>query len=98
MIIGASAIFSDGRYGMPEEHMEALVKAAEQVGAIGVRGVSPFASYYIQQGCPTKPFAVKNKSAKQGPAAGLIAIDPLYSRDSEATYEKYRKGLKAAYE
>jgi hypothetical protein len=36
--------------------------------------VSKFALTFIQEGNPTKPFSVKNKSTNSGPPAGLICV------------------------
>ena len=71
------------QYGMPILHMEALQRSAEQIGPIGIRPVSKFALTFIQEGSPTKPFSVKNKSANSGPPAGLIAVDPQFARAPE---------------
>jgi hypothetical protein len=79
MKIGAANI-DDSQYGMPILHMEALQRSAEAIGPLGVRPVSKFALTFIQEGNPTKPFNVKNKSANAGPPAGLIAVDPLFAR------------------
>lgn len=97
MKFGPDAIAADGRYGMPKNHMEAMQHAAKEIGPIGVRPVSKFARTFIEEGCPTKPFAVKNKSANTGIAAGLIPINPLYGRVLSHDYGKHSKQLDDAY-
>ena len=87
MKIGLDRVAGDKRYGMPLEHMVALILAAQGTNtAIGVRPVSPYAKYFIEQGYPTKSFVIKNKSANLGIAAGLIPISPKYGRDPPKKY------------
>ena len=87
MKIGLERVAGDKRYGMPMKHMEALILAAQGTNtAIGVRPVSPYAKYFIEQGYPTKSFVIKNKSANLGIAAGLIPISPKYGRDPPEKY------------
>jgi hypothetical protein len=76
------------QYGMPALHMEALLQSAAKIGPIGIRPVSKFAHAFIMDGNPTKTFNIKNKSSNAGPSAGLIAVDPLFSRAPELTQKE----------
>lgn len=98
MQIGIQAIIKSGSYGMPEKHMQALLQYAVMNNVIvGMRSVSIFALDCIEEGYPTKPFCVKNKTSIVGPAAGLIAIKPVYSRVLPAEYDKHKTLLKKAF-
>lgn len=99
MIPGINNIYKDGRFGMPRLHMQAIMQTAEYSNiVIGIRPVSKFALSFIENGCPTKPFAVKNKSANMGIAAGLIVINPEYCQAPELEYQKYKNQLADAFE
>lgn len=99
MIPGIKKIYKDGRFGMPELHMQAIMQTAESSNIIiGIRPVSKFALTFIENGCPTKPFAVKNKSANMGIAAGLIVINPEYCQIPEQEYQTYKNQLADAFE
>lgn len=98
MKVGALAIVQDGRYGMSVLHMHAIYQTAQSNNVvIGIRPVSKFAKALIEQGCPTKPFAVKNKSANIGPAAGLIVMNPRYCQIPRQDYSNYQQMLETAF-
>jgi hypothetical protein len=97
MKIGLAEIASAESYGMPEAHMMALQETARETNtSIGIRPVSRFAKTFLQEGCPTKSFAIKNKSANLGIAAGLIPISAKHGRVI-ADDKKHGKMLENAY-
>lgn len=87
MKIGLDEI-KTSEYGMPASHMEAICESAKEIGPIGIRPVSKFAEDYIVAGHPTKPFNIKTKTIKEGPAAGLLAVDPAYGRPIKLSAEQ----------
>ena len=75
---GQSAI-DHPKQGMLAEHMKHFAEVARRRGElIMVRPVSPWAKKMIEDGCPTKGFAVKAKSSNWGPQCGLIPADPAH--------------------
>jgi hypothetical protein len=98
MKIGQYTIHQSGSIGMPILHMQAIKKVAiEHNIVIAVRPVNKLASFFINQGCPSKPYHVKNKSTTLGIAAGLIAINPYYSQTSESEFKHYTSLLNDAF-
>lgn len=97
---GLDAVLEESRCGIPRAHLEAMIEAANRSNmAIGVRRVNPFAKKFIEEGCPSKSFAIKNKSADSGPMIGLIPIDPSFGRCSTDTdVKKHKDDLDHAYE
>lgn len=96
---GYDQISKTGKCGMPESHMEAMMKAAKKMESpIMIRPVSPFAAYFLKNGYPTKPFIIKNKSAKTGIGAGLILVNPKFSHIQKKDYEKHNEKLDNAIE
>lgn len=85
-------------YGMPMSHILSIVKAAQKENAIfAFRPVHPLAHSFIEEGYPTKPFALKIKTAQKNLAALLLTVDPDYSRaDSKSDYEKHTKAVAKA--
>ena len=62
MKVGIVAIKKAG-YGMLEKHIEAIADVAEAENAIiSFRNVLALAEDFIEAGCPTKSFCVKNGS------------------------------------
>ncbi|MBX3709714.1 MAG: hypothetical protein KIT56_09630 [Gammaproteobacteria bacterium] len=99
MKVGIKQILNDHCYGMPALHMHAIRQAAESYNTvIGIRTVSKYARTFIEDGYPTKPFAVKNKSSNTGIAAGLIAINPAYCQVPLSKYKEYTKLLDNAFQ
>ena len=99
MKIGLRSIYSDQYYGMPKCHAESLMEVARaSTTAFVVRPISKFAKYFIEQNYPTKPFCVKNKTAKLGVAAGLIPIAVDFSHPQGQNDEHYAQLLIDAYQ
>lgn len=81
MKIGMAAIKSSKQCGIPTLHIEALKQAAATNNTpIAIRPINPLAEYYIAEGCPTKGYKIKIKTADRGIASGLIPISPKFSR------------------
>ncbi len=105
MIIGKKNIYDMASYGIPQSHLEAIIDTAQKKDVvIGIRPVSTYAKSWISKGYPTKSFVIKNKTGREGPCQGLIAIDPQYGRydaiDQSKTKgeEKYKKQITYALE
>jgi hypothetical protein len=98
MKIGVLAIKRKG-YGMPEKHMEAIATVAtKQKAIIAFRHVSTLAEDFLVAGYPTKFYCIKNKTARLSICAGLLAIDPKFSRAaSEDEYKEYSASLAKSF-
>ena len=97
---GLNTILQDKQFGMPGLHMRAIQKVAETHNiVIGIRPVNKYALSLIEAGCPTKPFAVKNRSIKKRASvlAGFIAISPEYSQIEECQFQTHLNQLKTAF-
>lgn len=97
---GLDNILQDKQFGMPGLHMQAIQKVAEVHNlVIGIRPVNKYALSLIAAGCPTKPFAVKNRSIKKRASvlAGFIAISPEYSQIEESQFQTHFNQLKTAF-
>ncbi len=79
MLYRGQAAIDHPKQGMVPDHMKAFAAVAQKRNElIMVRPVSPWAKKMIEDGCPTKGFAVKAKSSNWGPQCGLIPADPAY--------------------
>jgi hypothetical protein len=97
---GLNNILQDKQFGMPGLHMQAIQKVAEVHNiVIGIRPVNKYALSLIAEGCPTKPFAVKNRSIKKRASvlAGFIAISPEYSQIEESQFQTHLNQLETAF-
>lgn len=66
---------------MVPEHLEAFSKVAQRDGTILLfRPVNPHATALIKGDAATKGMNIKGKSSDWGPQAGMIPIDPIYSK------------------
>jgi len=97
---GLNNILREKQFGMPALHMQAIERVAKQYNVvIGIRPVNKYALSLLQAGCPTKPFAVKNRSIKKRASvlAGFIAISPEYSQIDENQFQIHSNQLKTAF-
>jgi hypothetical protein len=76
--------------GLQESHLQTLLGLCREFNLIlGIRPVSALAGYLISDlTYPTKPYAIKAKSLRHGPAAGHIGI----SEENEDTQTAIRNG------
>lgn len=97
---GQEAILKSGKCGMPTSHLTALQEVANTLNQpILIRPVSIYARYFLEHGCPSKPFSIKIKSSPRGPMAGLLSIDPKYGRcKNEKEAKKHHEDLQHAFD
>ncbi|MBU2897748.1 CyaA/EF/ExoY family adenylyl cyclase toxin [Vibrio hepatarius] len=58
--------------------IQAVARKTQQI--IAFRPVDPMSTGLIEEGYPTKGFAIKGKSSNHGPQAGLICVDQRFSK------------------
>lgn len=92
MRVGIEEISKSKMIGIPAIHINTFMNTANKTNhIISFRSVSPLAYQFLKAGHPTKSHHVKNKSCQNGPAAGLIPVNPIYSRATTlsdyATYQ-----------
>lgn len=73
---------------MVPEHLEAFSEVAKRDGTILLfRPVNPHATALIKGDAATKGMNIKGKSSDWGPQAGMIPVDPIYSKMGTPTGE-----------
>ena len=81
MTWGVEKVAADYRQGLPKENIHQFITATEKRGYVfGHRPVPPLCRRPIEEGNPTKPFAVKGKSARDGFQNSFVCIDQRYSK------------------
>jgi len=92
MRVGIEEIANSNVIGIPTNHINTLLNTANKTNYIlSFRSVNPLAHSFLEAGFPTKPLHVKNKTCLNGPAAGLIPVEPLYGRpQSLSEFETYQ--------
>ena len=93
---GLDAVANDDLQGLPRESLEEILAATEKRGYVfSHRPVAPLSRRPIAEGNPTKPFAIKGKSADAGFQQSFICIDQNYSKlAGVASPEEIAKGNK----
>lgn len=81
MTWGMEAVADHELQGLPKENLEEILSATNKRGYMfSHRPVAPLARRPIAEGNPTKPFAIKGKSADAGFQQSFICIDQNYSK------------------
>ena len=93
MIWGVDKVASDLKQGLPKKHIEDILAAIEERGyPFGHRPIEALCKTPLEEGNPTKPFAIKGKSSNFGLQQSFICVDQKYSKlhgQDEATLKKY---------
>lgn len=76
--------------GMIQSHAEVFRKIAlERDAVLASRALNPLCESLLKEGHASKGFYIKAKSCNWGPMAGMVLVNPLFSKEKPAKQKEY---------